>query len=119
MQVDDAGINHSAAVGVIDAANLVHPRQRDDDAAPDRRAATGETGARAARDNRHPRRAGEFDDLRDLLHAGRQDDDIRHCVLVRAVGIVNEQIAPLGHHRFRAEQIDEAANERCAVDRRL
>ena len=65
--VDDAGLDDGVAIAEIDFEDRLHPREHDDHAAADRRAAAGEARARPARHERHARGHAELDDAGDLL----------------------------------------------------
>ena len=118
MQIDDTGIDHGAAIRVVDRADRVHAREGDDDAAANCRCTPGKARARAPWHDWHSRRCRQLHDLSHLPRVRRQYDNIWHRVLMRAVRIVHKQVSALGEHVILAKQRNKAANKRCAINRR-
>src|SRR5207248_34303 len=112
-EVDDAGLNKSAAVAVIDFEDALHTRQSDHDAAANGQTAAGQAGAGAARQERHVELVAQLNDADDLLRRGREDDDVGLVLLDGvAVALVDEQVAGRGDEAVAADDFAEAVDQR-------
>ena len=103
VEVRDARLDDDALALEVDLEDPVHARERDDDAAGDRRRAAGEPGARAARDERHALAvAGAEHGLHVLRRAG-QDDELGHRAMPgEPVALVDAELLRLGDDVLRA-----------------
>ena len=104
-----AGLDGCIEVANADPQDLVHPRDIDTDAAPQRRDMTFQAGATAKRDNRYFVSCAYLDDLAHLSGRLREGDSVR-----RYTGMIGGILAMLLAHRCGGRQaVAEQLMERC------
>ena len=74
------GADGAGAVLEVELVDLVEPLEVEQDAVAQRDGAVGQAGAARARHDRDAEAVGDPDDLRDLLRAGREHDDVGQVV---------------------------------------
>ena len=116
--VDHAGLDDGAVVGVVDLEDAVHARQLDGHRALARLAPYGDR-ARAEPRPRPPRPEGDAvpreqaDHARDLLGGPREDDGQRPRPVGRhGIALVNQELGIVGDHAVGAENLAQPGDER-------
>src|SRR5207249_1015288 len=89
-----------------------HPGELEGDAALHGDGAAGETGAGAARDDRHPVLGGRLDDRGHLLGVDGEHDHVGQGTADAAVPLEDDQVVPAGDDVLAAGDAFEVAEER-------
>ena len=113
LQVRDAGLDDGAAVDRVDLQDPLEPGQRDHHAVRDGQRTTGQAGARAAGDERHPVPRADPDgggDLRGV--AGEQHELGDDPVAGQPVALVGAALDGIGDHVVRGEGLLERRTDR-------
>ncbi len=99
VEVGDAGLDHHAAILIVDLQDALHAPHADQDAVLARQRAAGQRGAGATRHDGHALALRIFQDFADLLTIAGQHADQRHLVIgAQRVGIESGQPRLVGHY---------------------
>ena len=98
VEIHNTWLDDGPPIFRIDFQNVVHARERDDDAASPRQSAAGESGARAAPDYGKTMAVGQRHNRDDVFLAGRENDGVRMRLFDGAVVFIEKQILGVGQH---------------------
>ena len=112
VEVRDAGLDDDAPALEVDLEDAVHAGERDDDAARDRRRASREPRAGAARDERDTRRVARADDRLHLLGRRGQCDELGdRAVPGQPVALVDAELLELRDDVLAPERAPQLLDE--------
>jgi hypothetical protein len=117
VEVDDTGLDNDALVIDMHGADHRQPRQHDENAGLDRKRATGQPGAGAARDKGHAEFRASPYDVRHLIRGVRQHDETGNAAVRRKpVALIRAQRGAISNNSVRAERSDEVARQLVECD---
>ena len=117
VQIGDAGLDHDAAIFIIDLEDALHAPHADQYAVFARQRAAGQRSAGAARHDGNAFGGCVFQDFADLLAVGRQDADQRHLVIgAERIGIESGKAGLIRDHAVRHDSLQRRDNIRAAGD---